>query len=88
MVGVPRDCIVLDVVVAPHKMRIIVEDFESVAAGSNDRADILLVAWGTSLPSPYDIATVHHTTNVVPNTATHMSSQAYPESRMVVRQPA
>ena len=80
-----RDRIVLAMVVAPHKMRMVNEEFESAAAGSSDRSDFILVAWKICHPHAHALAAAYHTTNVVPNTATMAPYQVYPESRILVR---
>ena len=75
----------LDIMWSPHKLEFNGENMESTAAGSNNRSDVMLLAWPPRAVRPTVIATVYHTTNVAENAASNRPGQMYPETRLLWR---
>ena len=69
--------------IAPHKMRLTGEDLEASAPGAGKRADFLLLAYKRGEKDPYVLGFAYHTTNVVPETSSGNTNQAYLETRVL-----
>ena len=69
--------------IAPHKMRLTGDELEASAPGAGKRADFLLLAYKTDEEHPYVLGYAYHTTNVVPETSSGDTEQAYPETRVL-----
>ena len=81
-----RSVIEISIAFAPHKMRLLGEEFEASAPGAGQRTDILLLACPTGADKPTIIGWAYHTTNVFQNTASMKYGQVYPETRRLWRQ--
>ena len=76
----------LSIAFAPHKPRKLGNGFEASAAGTGERADVLLLAWPSDAEDASVLGWAYHTTNIPSGTATMRPGQAYPESRILWRQ--
>eukprot|EP00969_Alexandrium_andersonii_P244581 10806827-Alexandrium_andersonii.AAC.1 len=59
------------------------ETMESIAPGANGRVGIHLVARAADSSRVDTLGYAYHTTNVVPNTYTGLTSQPYPATRLL-----
>ena len=67
-------------------MRKLGDELEASAAGSGERADVLLLASPASNNEHTVLGWAYHTTNVPTGTASMTDGQAYPETRILWRQ--
>ena len=66
-------------------MQLNAEGFETAAAGANERADMLLMAWRWDHEFPVVLGCCYHTTNWVRNTFSDRPDQVFPGSRLLWR---
>ena len=64
-------------------MRLTGDELEASAPGAGKRADFLLLAYKGDEEHPYVLGYAYHTTNVVPETSSGDTEQAYPETRVL-----
>ena len=78
-----RQDIDISVAIAPHKMRMSSDELEAAAAGTGERANIMLLAWAYGERYPEVLGWAYHTTNVPQSTTSTRRGQVYGKSRIL-----